>query len=297
MDSRQAIAQIKRHPVAVVGFIVTLGLAGLYYFRMPVLPELRTEFDKYSKEAEQIRKNSENAVELEEHLQRANQLVSEIEGWDLRLVSESELPEKGIQEIVIQRNASSNLMIRIFEPDGSYEDWDEAQLVAEDDVLQEFKNYMSEGKLWDKKTLSAAEAKYIRDSVASYTKHTRVKGRLMDFEATIANTGYFLRLKKETGVEFSGGNPPKPTYFDVDITNKKGKSKATKIYAQMEYKLKLVGALPNILNFIYRLKTEHYFFVVDSVSFTANNQSSESDETVIASVSARVLAKSKSGKE
>lgn len=281
MDYQQLIKKVKQYPIAVVGSILTIALAVLYYLRMPVLPELRDEYEQLSKQVQQIRKNSENAVDLEEHLVRAKLRVAEVEGWDLRIVSSGALPENGNQEAIVFKNDLSQLTIRIFEQDGSYKDWNEEQLQARGDDLSMFKAYISDLGLWDKDSLSAREADYIRGRITTYTRHNLIRGRLMDFDASIANTEYFLRLKEEAGIEFGGG-VPKPSFIDS--------GKQTKIYNQMQYKLNLVGALPNILEFIHTLKLGHHFFVIDSISLASNTRSAEGSNNVSASVSTRVLA-------
>jgi len=132
---------------------------------------------------------------------------------------------------------------------------------------------------------------------------SNIEKRLIDPDASIANSGYFLRLREESAINFGSGTVPKPSYFDVDDKKNKNDARATKVYAQMEYKLKLEGELAKVLDFIYRLKTGHHLFVVDSISISPEGQITDGDgnnneeNLAGATISVRVLAKSESGEK
>lgn len=81
-----------------------------------------------------------------------------------------------------------------------------------------------------------------------------IDGRLMIDGATADHYRYFLGLAESSGVSLS--DPVNGGYLNPD---EKGVSIETKEFAQIDYSLIVKGEFPQILNFLYGLRTGKYF--------------------------------------
>lgn len=117
-----------------------------------------------------------------------------------------------------------------------------------------------------------------------------IESRLMDPDETVSNSQQLQRLMELAEVKFVG-TIPTPTYFAVEEDVKGNNGIDTKIYAQMEYRLRLTGTLAGVLKFVYLLKTAEHYFVLDSIAITPSIQS-EIPDMVMVSMIVRVLSKS-----
>lgn len=83
MNSQQLIAKLKQYPLAVICSLVILVMLGLSFVRSGNLPELNAQYDTLQNEAETVRQNSSNAVDLPANLSELEKLVENV---DSRLI-------------------------------------------------------------------------------------------------------------------------------------------------------------------------------------------------------------------